>query len=130
MPTGPRRGVPGDPSPGKTRRVQREDRAAELLAAATELFLTRGYAGTAMADVSAPAGVARNNVYGYYWSGQRTTYSPQWRTCVVSACCIGLRTSGSTSHWPCGRPTSGSCTRCGRWCTRCSTGARTRWTGR
>lgn len=66
MPTGPRRGVPGDPSPGKMRRVQREDRAAEQLAAATELFLTRGYAGTAMADVSAAAGVARGNVYGYY----------------------------------------------------------------
>ncbi|QIY76734.2 helix-turn-helix domain-containing protein [Streptomyces sp. RLB1-33] len=47
-------------------RVQREDRAAEQLAAATELFLTRGYAGTTMADISAAAGVARSNVYGYY----------------------------------------------------------------
>ncbi|WP_329360903.1 helix-turn-helix domain-containing protein [Streptomyces sp. NBC_01483] len=48
------------------RRVQREDRAAEQLAATTELFLTRGYAGTAMADISAAVGVARGNVYGYY----------------------------------------------------------------
>lgn len=48
------------------RRVQREDRAADQLAAATELFLTCGYAGTAMADISAAVGVARGNVYGYY----------------------------------------------------------------
>ncbi|MFI6703021.1 TetR/AcrR family transcriptional regulator [Streptomyces sp. NPDC050509] len=50
------------------RRVQREDRAAELLAAATELCPTRGHAGTAMADISAAAGVARGDVYGYYSS--------------------------------------------------------------
>ncbi|MGY0063444.1 TetR/AcrR family transcriptional regulator [Streptomyces sp. LZ34] len=68
MTTGPRRGVPGDPLPRKRRRVQREERASELLAAATQLFLARGYAGTAMADISAAAGVARGNVYGYYSS--------------------------------------------------------------
>ncbi|MFM9698768.1 helix-turn-helix domain-containing protein [Streptomyces europaeiscabiei] len=51
--------------PRKTRRVQPEERAAELLAAASEPFRTRGCAGTAMADISAAAGVARGGVNWY-----------------------------------------------------------------
>ncbi|MER7692470.1 helix-turn-helix domain-containing protein [Streptomyces sp. NPDC097610] len=52
--------------PRNRRHVPREDRAAELLAAATELFLARGYAKTTMADISTAAGVARSNVYWYF----------------------------------------------------------------
>ncbi|WP_119581493.1 TetR/AcrR family transcriptional regulator [Streptomyces europaeiscabiei] len=56
----------GDPSPRKTRRVQPEERAAGLLAAATELFRTRGCAGTAMADISAAAGVTQGSLNRHY----------------------------------------------------------------
>ena len=38
------------------------------MAAATELFLAKGYAGATMADISAAAGVARGNVYWYFES--------------------------------------------------------------
>ncbi|WP_371583165.1 TetR/AcrR family transcriptional regulator [Streptomyces sp. NBC_01314] len=68
MPTEPWQGVPADTVPRKRRLAARDARAAELLAAATELFLTRSYAGTKMADISAAAGVARGNVYRYYSS--------------------------------------------------------------
>lgn len=40
MTTGPRRGVPGDPLPRKRRRVPREERAAELLAAVVDRMLS------------------------------------------------------------------------------------------
>jgi AcrR family transcriptional regulator len=52
--------------PRNRRRIPREERATELLAAATRLFQARGYAGTTMADISAAAGVARGNVYWYF----------------------------------------------------------------
>jgi AcrR family transcriptional regulator len=54
--------------PRNRQNIPREERSAELLAAATELFLTRGYARTTMADISAAAGVARGNVYWYFKS--------------------------------------------------------------
>ncbi|WP_079023939.1 TetR family transcriptional regulator [Streptomyces scabiei] len=40
-----------------------------MLSAATELFRTRGCAGTAMADISAAAGVARGGVNWYSKDG-------------------------------------------------------------
>lgn len=54
--------------PKNRQHVPKEERSAELLAAATELFLAHGYAGTTMADISAAAGVARGNVYWYFKS--------------------------------------------------------------
>ncbi|NWJ69533.1 TetR/AcrR family transcriptional regulator [Pseudonocardia sp. ICBG1122] len=45
-----------------------EERRADLLAAATELFLTRGYEGATMLDISRAAGVTRANVYWYFAS--------------------------------------------------------------
>jgi AcrR family transcriptional regulator len=54
--------------PRNRQQIPWEERAGELLAAATELLLTRGYAGTTMADISAAAGVARGNVYWYFKS--------------------------------------------------------------
>ncbi len=52
--------------PRNRQQIPREERTGDLLAAATELFLAKGYAGTTMADISAAAGVARGNVYWYF----------------------------------------------------------------
>ncbi|WP_371574639.1 TetR/AcrR family transcriptional regulator [Streptomyces sp. NBC_01314] len=54
--------------PRNRQQIPREERAGDLLAAATELFLAKGYAKTTMADISAAAGVARGNVYWYFAS--------------------------------------------------------------
>jgi AcrR family transcriptional regulator len=52
--------------PKNRQQIPREERAGELLTAATELFLRNGYAGTTMAEISAAAGVAPANVYWYF----------------------------------------------------------------
>lgn len=44
------------------------ERRADLVAAATELFLTRGYEGATMCDISAAAGMTQANVYWYFKS--------------------------------------------------------------
>src|SRR4051812_50056267 len=54
--------------PRNRQQIPREERAGDLLAAATELFLSKGYDKTTMADISAAAGVARGNVYWYFAS--------------------------------------------------------------
>jgi TetR/AcrR family transcriptional regulator, repressor of the mexAB-oprM multidrug resistance operon len=54
--------------PRNRQQIPREERAGDLLAAATELFLAKGYDGATMADISAAAGVARGNVYWYFKS--------------------------------------------------------------
>jgi TetR/AcrR family transcriptional regulator, repressor of the mexAB-oprM multidrug resistance operon len=52
--------------PRNRQQIPREERAGEIITAATELFLRHGYAGTTIAEISAAAGVARANVYWYY----------------------------------------------------------------
>ncbi|WTN38510.1 TetR/AcrR family transcriptional regulator [Streptomyces sp. NBC_00631] len=52
--------------PRNRQQIPREEREGDLLAAATELFLAKGYAGSTMADISAAAGVARGNIYWYF----------------------------------------------------------------
>src|SRR3954466_6914418 len=52
--------------PRNRQQIPREERAGDLLAAATELFLSKGYDKTTMADISAAAGVARGNVHWYF----------------------------------------------------------------
>lgn len=52
--------------PKNRQEIPREERAGEILTAASELFLKHGYAGTTIADISAAAGVARANVYWYF----------------------------------------------------------------
>ncbi|MFJ9026204.1 TetR/AcrR family transcriptional regulator [Streptomyces sp. NPDC102259] len=52
--------------PRNRQQIPREERKGDLLAAATELFLAKGYDKTTMADISAAAGVARGNVYWYF----------------------------------------------------------------
>ena len=59
--------------PRNRQQIPREERAGDLLAAATELFLAKGYDGTTMADISAAAGVARGTCTGT--SSRRTTSS-------------------------------------------------------
>jgi TetR/AcrR family transcriptional regulator, repressor of the mexAB-oprM multidrug resistance operon len=54
--------------PRNRQQIPREERAGDLLDAATALFLANGYVGTTMADISAAAGVARGNVYWYFKS--------------------------------------------------------------
>lgn len=45
-----------------------EERKADLIAAATEVLLTRGYEGATMDDISGAAGVTRANIYWYFKS--------------------------------------------------------------
>ncbi len=45
---------------------RKEARPAELLAAALEMFVERGYAGTRLDDVAARAGVSKGTLYLYY----------------------------------------------------------------
>ena len=45
---------------------RKEDRPAELLAAALELFVERGYAATRLDDVAARAGVSKGTLYLYF----------------------------------------------------------------
>ncbi|WP_371664684.1 TetR/AcrR family transcriptional regulator [Streptomyces sp. NBC_00280] len=52
--------------PRNRQQIPREERTGDLLAAATELFLAKGYDKTTMADISSAAGVARGNVYWYF----------------------------------------------------------------
>ncbi|MGC4897487.1 TetR/AcrR family transcriptional regulator [Micromonospora sp. DT31] len=52
--------------PRNRQQIPRDERAGEVLAAATDLFLKQGYAGTTIADISSATGVARANVYWYF----------------------------------------------------------------
>ena len=54
--------------PRNRQQVPRAERADELVIAATELFLTKGYSGTTMVDIGTAAGVAAANVYWYFSS--------------------------------------------------------------
>ena len=47
---------------------RKQERPAELLAAALELFTERGYAATRLDDVARRAGVSKGTVYLYYSS--------------------------------------------------------------
>ncbi|MER6160825.1 helix-turn-helix domain-containing protein [Streptomyces sp. NPDC001868] len=51
--------------PRNRQQIPREERTGDLLAAATELFLSKGYAKTTM-DISSAAGVAWGNIYWYF----------------------------------------------------------------
>jgi TetR/AcrR family transcriptional regulator, repressor of the mexAB-oprM multidrug resistance operon len=54
--------------PRNRQQIPIDERRGDLVAAATELFLTRGYDGATMADISAAAGVTRANIYWYFKS--------------------------------------------------------------
>lgn len=51
---------------GRPRLRRKEDRPGELVAAALELFVERGYAATRLDDVAALAGVTKGTLYLYY----------------------------------------------------------------
>lgn len=50
----------------ETRQRRKESRPAELLAAALDLFVERGYAATKLDDVAAKAGVSKGTLYLYF----------------------------------------------------------------
>jgi len=52
--------------PRNRQHIPRDERAADLLAAATQVFVAKGYAATTMTDISEVAGVARANIYWYF----------------------------------------------------------------
>ena len=54
--------------PRNRRHIPRDQRQAELLSAATKVFIEEGYVGTTITRISEAAGVARANVYWYYKS--------------------------------------------------------------
>ncbi|MBO3682521.1 TetR/AcrR family transcriptional regulator [Streptomyces sp. NEAU-YJ-81] len=54
--------------PRNRAQVPLEERRADLIAAATEVFLTCGYEGATMEGISKAAGVTRANVYWYFKS--------------------------------------------------------------
>ncbi len=54
--------------PRNRKHIPREQRDAELLSAATEVFMAEGYVGTTISRISEAAGVARANLYWYYKS--------------------------------------------------------------
>jgi len=60
-------------SPRPTRRWERrrDERPAELIAAAVRLFAERGFAGTRLEDVAASAGVSKATVYLYFESKEQ-----------------------------------------------------------
>ena len=57
---------PASRPPATPRRRRKDARPAELLAAALELFVDRGYAATRLEDVAARAGVAKGTLYLYF----------------------------------------------------------------
>jgi AcrR family transcriptional regulator len=52
--------------PRNRQHIPRDERASDLLAAATRVFVANGYAATTMTDISEAAGVARANIYWYF----------------------------------------------------------------
>lgn len=59
--------VPADPAAQAPRWVRRkESRPAELIAAALDLFVDRGYAATRLEDVASRAGVSKGTLYLYF----------------------------------------------------------------
>ena len=54
--------------PRNRAQIPLEERRADLIAAATEVLLTRGYEGATMEDISRAAGVTRANIYWYFKS--------------------------------------------------------------
>lgn len=53
---------------GDTRQRRKEARPAELMSAALDLFVERGYAATKLDDVAAKAGVSKGTLYLYFES--------------------------------------------------------------
>lgn len=57
---------PGRRRPKPRRQRRKESRPSELLAAALELFVERGYAATRLEDVAARAGASKGTLYLYF----------------------------------------------------------------
>lgn len=60
--------MPADPTQTPQRQRRKEERPQELLDAALQLFVERGFASTRMEEVAARAGVSKGTLYLYYES--------------------------------------------------------------
>ena len=58
--------VPTDTLPGASRQRRKEARPQEILDAALEIFVRKGFAATRTEDVAAGAGVSKGTLYLYY----------------------------------------------------------------
>lgn len=58
----------GAQAPGRSSRVPRSEREAQMLEAAARLFGQRGYAATAMDDIAAACGISKPMLYAYFKS--------------------------------------------------------------
>ena len=54
------------PPPSTPRKRRKEARPSELLAAALDLFVERGFTATRLEDVARRAGVSKGTLYLYY----------------------------------------------------------------
>ena len=61
---------------------RKQDRPQELLAAALELFVERGYAATRLEDVATRAGVSKGTLY-LYFDGKESLFKSVVRTNVL-----------------------------------------------
>lgn len=68
----------------KRRERRKESRPAELLAAALELFVERGFAATRLEDVATRAGVSKGTLYLYY-SGKEDLFKAVVRGGILPA---------------------------------------------
>jgi AcrR family transcriptional regulator len=74
--------------------VPREQRVTELLAAATEVMLTNGYARTRMADIARAAGVANAALYWYFPSKEHVLAAVFQRALSDEATVLAARMRG------------------------------------
>lgn len=70
------------PSEKSTRRLTRERRREQILAAATEAFVRSGFAATSLDDIAAAAGVTRAIVYRHFDSKSELYQSVLDRMCA------------------------------------------------
>jgi len=57
-----------DPRPARWQRLERDERRAQILSCARELFSQRNYAAVSMSDIAREAGVARGLLHHYFGS--------------------------------------------------------------
>ncbi|HEY0855799.1 MAG TPA: TetR/AcrR family transcriptional regulator [Albitalea sp.] len=88
-------------TPTPTRQRRKEARPQELLSAALELFVEKGFAATRTDDVAARAGVAKGTVYLYYPSKEdllKAVVRDNLSTLIAEGASIAGSFSGSTQE--------------------------------
>ena len=96
----------------KSRRERRkESRPSELLAAALELFVERGFAATRLDDVAARAGVSKGTLY-LYFTGKDDLFKAVVRGGILPAIAKQKDWSGNSPAAP-ANCSARSCRECG-----------------